>query len=221
VHAFVESAAKRGILITYLELANALQMLRPIPSIGKGKALEPLSGGARGGAPPLPQPSRRALFIAGLAISKAPSGLQALFDCSSRASAGSTAIPKARTIHAAELCLAGELRATADNEDNMFIETSQTPNVGSGLSRSPPIATASIDVGAAAIQVQERPWRPGNPHRGEGIRVHRHIAPARPSARLHKYGRGGHDPLSLLRDAVPLRSSIDRVRCRPAGQLLC
>jgi uncharacterized Zn-finger protein len=36
--------------------------------------------------------------------------------------------------------------AGADNEDNMFIETNQPPNVGSGLSRSPPIATASIDV---------------------------------------------------------------------------
>jgi uncharacterized Zn-finger protein len=29
----------------------------------------------------------------------------------------------------------------------MFIEANQPPNVGSGLSRSPPIATASIDVG--------------------------------------------------------------------------
>jgi uncharacterized Zn-finger protein len=29
----------------------------------------------------------------------------------------------------------------------MFIETNQPPNVGSGLSRSPPIAKASIDVG--------------------------------------------------------------------------
>jgi hypothetical protein len=33
--------------------------------------------------------------------------------------------------------------------------------------------------------------------------------------------RGGHDPLSLLRDAVPLRSSIGTARCRPAGQHLC
>jgi hypothetical protein len=28
--------------------------------------------------------------------------------------------------------------------------------------------------------------------------------------RLHQYGRGGHDPVSLLRDVVPLRSWIDR-----------
>jgi uncharacterized Zn-finger protein len=27
--------------------------------------------------------------------------------------------------------------------------------------------------------------------------------------------------VSLLRDAVPLRSSIDTARCRPAGQFLC
>ncbi len=33
---------------------------------------------------------------------------------------------------------------------------------------------------------------------------------------VHQYGRGGHDPVSLLRDAVPLRSSIDTARCRPA-----
>jgi hypothetical protein len=36
---------------------------------------------------------------------------------------------------------------TTDNEDNMFIEANPTQNVGSGLSRSPPIATASVDVG--------------------------------------------------------------------------
>ena len=41
---------------------------------------------------------------------------------------------------------AGRLRATTDNEDNMFIETKPTRNIGSGLSRSPPITTASIGV---------------------------------------------------------------------------
>jgi uncharacterized Zn-finger protein len=38
-------------------------------------------------------------------------------------------------------------RATTDNENNMFIETNPTRNVGSGLSRSPPITAPSIDVG--------------------------------------------------------------------------
>jgi hypothetical protein len=114
-------------------------------------------------------------------------------------------------------CLLGEeRRATTDNEDNMFIETKPPRNVGTPTSRN------GLNLcRATAIQVQERPRRAGNPHRGEGIQVHRHIASARPSARLHQYGRGGHDPLSLLRDRVPLRSSVDTVRCRPAGQLLC
>ena len=43
--------------------------------------------------------------------------------------------------------LAGQRRATIDNEDNIFIETNPTQNVGSGLSRPPPITMASIDVG--------------------------------------------------------------------------
>ena len=47
------------------------------------------------------------------------------------------------------------------------------------------------------------------------------VPTAGPPACLHQYGRGGHDPVSLLRDAVPLRSSIDAARCRPAGQFLC
>ncbi len=34
-------------------------------------------------------------------------------------------------------------------------------------------------------------------------------------------GRGGRDPLSLLRDTVWLRSSIDTARSRPAGQFIC
>ena len=53
-------------------------------------------------------------------------------------------------------------------------------------------------------------------HRGEGIHVYRRVPTTGPPARLHQYGRGGHDPVSLLRDAVPLRSSIDTARCRPA-----
>jgi uncharacterized Zn-finger protein len=41
----------------------------------------------------------------------------------------------------------GGVGPTTDNEDNMFIETNPTCNMGSGLSRSPPITKASIDVG--------------------------------------------------------------------------
>jgi Phage integrase family len=44
---------------------------------------------------------------------------------------------------------------------------------------------------------------------GEGIQMHRGIPAAGPPAHLHQHGRGGHDPLSLLRDGVPLRASID------------
>jgi uncharacterized Zn-finger protein len=43
--------------------------------------------------------------------------------------------------------LAEQRRATTDNEDNIFMETNPTQNVGSGLSRPPPITMASIDVG--------------------------------------------------------------------------
>ena len=87
------------------------------------------------------------------AISKARSGPAAcppgLFDCSRGRVGRFDDDPEARTFHTAELtkCLARELRATTDNEDDMFIETNPTPNVGSGLSRPPPITTTSIDVG--------------------------------------------------------------------------
>jgi hypothetical protein len=118
-------------------------------------------------------------------------------------------------------CLAEERRVTTDNEDNMFIEANPTQNVGSRLSRSPPIATASVDVGQRLSKFRNNRGVSEIRYRGEGIRVHRHFASARPSTCLNQYGRGGHDPLSLLRDAVPLRSSIDRVRCQPAGQPLC
>ena len=46
------------------------------------------------------------------------------------------------------------------------------------------------------------------------------VPTAGPPARLHQYGRGRHDPLSLLRDAVPLRFSINTARCRAAGQFI-
>jgi hypothetical protein len=67
-------------------------------------------------------------------------------------------------------------------------------------------------------EVQERSRRPRNFHRGNGIRVYRRVPTAGPPAHLHQYRPNAHDPLSLLRDALPLRSSIDTARCRPAGQ---
>src|SRR5215472_2566532 len=83
----------------------------------------------------------------------------------------------------------------------------------------PPITTARVDVRQLS-EVQERPRRPGNSDRGQGIQVHRRVPPAGPPAHLHRFGCGGHDPLSLLRDAVPFRPAIDTVRRRPAGQFL-
>lgn len=165
--------------------------------------------------------------FAARAISKTRSGPAALlpaglFDCSRRRVGRFDDDPEARTFYTAELnvspgscgrqlitrttCSSKPTRPLMWAADCPDPHRSQRPQSMSG---------------ATAIQVQERPRRPANPHRGEGIQVHRHIASARPSARLHQYGRGGHDPLPLLRDAVLLRSSIDSVQCRPAGQLLC
>ena len=47
------------------------------------------------------------------------------------------------------------------------------------------------------------------------------VPAAGPPAHLHQHGRGGHDPLSLLRDGVPLRSAIDTARYRTIGQFIC
>jgi hypothetical protein len=93
VRAFVESVAKRRILITYRGLVNGLQMLRPIPSIGSGS---PGASEWRGaGAVALPQPPAR---FAARAISKTRSGPAAyppgLFTAPGGASAGSTTIQK-------------------------------------------------------------------------------------------------------------------------------
>jgi len=95
------------------------------------------------------------------------------------------------------------------------------PLPGAAHSRNPPpITTARVDVRQLS-EVHERPRRPGNSDRGQGIQVHRRVPAAGPPAHLHRYGCGGHDPLSLLRDAVPFRPAINIVRCRPAGQFLC
>jgi hypothetical protein len=97
--------------------------------------------------------------------------------------------------------LAGAIRATVP-----------TPNRGGGLSRPP--AFISSRFRQRLSDVRERPRHPGNPDRGEGIQVHRRVPAAGPPTPLHQYARGGHDPLFLLCDAVPLRSSIDAARCR-------
>ncbi len=90
--AFLESVAKRRILITYQELANALQILPPHSIHRVTEALE------RGGDRP---------FIAALAISKARGGLPGpgFFDCARRLGrfAGDPDGQDARTFHATEL----------------------------------------------------------------------------------------------------------------------
>ena len=67
--------------------------------------------------------------------------------------------------------------------------------------------------GAAAIRSSETTAASLKSAWGEGIRVHWRVPTAGPPAYLHRYGRSRHDPLSLLRDSVPLRSSIGTARC--------
>ena len=93
--AFLESVAKRRILITYQELANALQILPPHSIHRVTEALERLMEEDAAADRP---------FIAALAISKARGGLPGpgFFDCARRLGrfAGGQ---DARTFHAAEL----------------------------------------------------------------------------------------------------------------------
>ncbi len=95
---FLESVAKRRILITYQELAKALQILPPHSIHRVTEALERLMEEDAAADRP---------FIAALAISKAHGGLAApgFFDCARRLGrfAGDPAGHDARTFHAAEL----------------------------------------------------------------------------------------------------------------------
>ncbi len=59
----------------------------------------------------------------------------------------------------------------------MLTDTYPAHNGGSGLSRSPPTTTVYVDVRRRLSDVQERPRRPGNLHRGEGIHVYRRVPP--------------------------------------------
>ena len=93
--AFLESVAKRRIVITYQELANALRILPPLSIHRVTAALERLMEEDAAADRP---------FIAALAISKARGGLPGpgFFDCARRLGrfAGGQ---DARTFHAAEL----------------------------------------------------------------------------------------------------------------------
>src|SRR5271169_6617981 len=96
--AFLESVAKRRILITYQELANALQVLPPHSIHRVTEALERLMEEDAAADRP---------FIAALAISKARGGLPApgFFDCARRLGrfAGNPDGQDAWSFHAAEL----------------------------------------------------------------------------------------------------------------------
>ena len=96
--AFLESVAKRRILITYQELANALQILPPHSIHRVTEALERLMEEDAAADRP---------FIAALAISKARGGLPGpgFFDCARRLGrfAGDPDGQDARTFHTAEL----------------------------------------------------------------------------------------------------------------------
>ena len=95
VCALLESVAKRRSLITYQELANALQILPPHSIHRVTEALERLMEEDAAADRP---------FIAALAISKARGGLPApgFFDCARRLGRFADG-QDARTFHAAEL----------------------------------------------------------------------------------------------------------------------
>jgi hypothetical protein len=98
VRAFLESVAKRRILITYQELANALHILPPHSIHQVTEALERLMEEDAAANRP---------FIAALVISKARGGLPGpgFFDCARRLGrfTGDPDGQDARTFHAAEL----------------------------------------------------------------------------------------------------------------------
>ena len=95
VRAFLEGAAKRRILVTYQELAKALDILPPHSIHRVTEALERLMEEDAGADRP---------FIAALAISKTRGGLPApgFFDCARRLGRFADG-QDARTFHAAEL----------------------------------------------------------------------------------------------------------------------
>jgi uncharacterized Zn-finger protein len=85
----------------------------------------------------------------------------------------------------------------------MFIETNQPPNVGRGLSRSPPIATASIDVGQRLSKFRNDR---GVPEIRIGVREFRCIGVSPPQDHPHVYiNMGEADTILCLYCATRFR----------------
>jgi hypothetical protein len=135
--AFLESVAKRRILITYQELANALQILPPHSIHRVTEALERLMEEDAAADRP---------FIAALASSKARGGLPGpgFFDCARRLCrfAGDPGGKDARTFHAAELnavfaCWGG----SGDNQHENIMLTLTRPLTGAADCPDPPPTT--------------------------------------------------------------------------------
>jgi uncharacterized Zn-finger protein len=85
----------------------------------------------------------------------------------------------------------------------MFIEANQPPNVGSGLSRSPPIATASIDVGQRLSKFRNDG---GVPEIRIGVREFKCIGVSPPQDHPHVYiNMGEADTILCLYCATRFR----------------
>ena len=217
--AFLENFAKRRIPITYQALAKALQILPPHSIRQVTEALERLMEEDAAADRP---------FIAALAIRGAwrPTRARVLrLRPTSRPVRGRSG-RSGRMVVSRRRAKRG-LRSLGRSARQLTTRTSCSPKLARPLAGAADCPDPhnhnglSLSPEQRLSEVQERPRRPGNLHRGEGIRVHRRVPAAGPPARLHQYGRGGHAPLSLLRDAVPLQSSTDTARCRPAGQFRC
>ena len=212
VRAFLENVAKRQIPITYQELTKALQILPPHSIHQVTEALERLMEEDAAADHP---------FIAALAISKARGGLAGARVLRLRPTSrpvrgrsgrsGRMVVSRRR----AEL----RLRSLGRFARQLTTRTSCSPKLARPL-------TGAADCpyphqsqrpqsmsGAAAIRSSETTAASLKSAWGEGIRVHWRVPTAGPPAYLHRYGRSRHDPLSLLRDSVPLRSSIGTARC--------
>jgi uncharacterized Zn-finger protein len=85
----------------------------------------------------------------------------------------------------------------------MFIEANQTPNVGSGLSRSAPTATAAIDVGQRLSKFKNDR---GVPEIRIGVREFKCIGVSPPQDHPHVYiNMGEADTILCLYCATPFR----------------
>jgi hypothetical protein len=151
--AFLESVAKRRILITYQELANALQILPPHSIHRVTEALERLMEEDAAADRP---------FIAALAISKARGGLPGPGQLrpASRPVRGRSGRSGRKDVsrRRAERRLrslgrfARQLTATTNNEDILFTETNPPPNRGQRTAQTPTNHNGKTRCPAAAIQ---------------------------------------------------------------------